>query len=154
MRLIVAAVGRLGRGPEADLIAGFAARIDAGARGCAFGPIQIVEIDDRGRAGAEVAARLLRASEGSYRVVLDERGAPRPSRAFAAELAARRDAGARAAAFLIGGADGHAEETRAAADAVLGFGPMTWPHALARVMLVEQLYRAQTILAGGPYHRD
>ncbi len=76
------------------------------------------------------------------------------SRDFAARLAALRDEGVRHLAFAIGGADGLDAAVAAAATRRLSFGPQTWPHALARVMLAEQVYRAVTILAGAPYHRD
>ena len=87
-------------------------------------------------------------------VALDERGTPWTSRQFAERLASWRDAGAAALAFAIGGADGLGQAVVDRADAVLSLGPMTWPHLLARSLLLEQLYRAQQILAGHPYHRD
>ncbi|MFI4951250.1 MAG: 23S rRNA (pseudouridine(1915)-N(3))-methyltransferase RlmH, partial [Caulobacterales bacterium] len=87
-------------------------------------------------------------------IACDEHGRARASRAFAEEIAALRDRGVRRLAFLIGGADGLAPELLAAADGTLAFGPQTWPHALARAMLAEQVYRAVTILAGSPYHRE
>src|SRR4029079_16926727 len=87
-------------------------------------------------------------------VALDERGTPWTSRQFAERLASWRDAGAAALAFAIGGADGLGQAVVDRADAVLSLGPMTWPHLLARSLLLEQLYRAQQILAGHPYHRE
>ena len=87
-------------------------------------------------------------------VVLDERGQDLTSRDLARRLEGWRDQGIQAAAFLIGGPDGHGVSIRQRADLVLALGRMTWPHRLVRVMLAEQLYRAQTILAGHPYHRD
>ena len=93
------------------------------------------------------------APRDAYRVVLDERGRAMASDAFAAKLADLRDAGTRAAAFVIGEADGLDESARAEADFVLALGPQTWPHKLVRVMIAEQLYRAVAILAGSPYHR-
>ena len=91
---------------------------------------------------------------GARLVALDERGAVWSSRDFADRLAAWRDGGTAALAFAIGGADGLARAVTERADAVLSLGAMTWPHLLARGMLLEQLYRAQQILAGHPYHRD
>ncbi len=101
-------------------------------------------------------ARLLLESIGDRAtlVALDERGAEWSSAEFARRIAAWRDGGAPELAFAIGGADGHGEAVIARAAARLAFGRMTWPHRLARVMLVEQIYRAQQILAGHPYHRD
>lgn len=101
------------------------------------------------------AALLERYAHGAdVRVVLDEGGKNMPSRAFARQLSEWRDQGRKEAAFLIGGADGHAAQTLADADLQLSFGAATWPHLLARVMLCEQLYRAATILSGHPYHRE
>jgi 23S rRNA (pseudouridine1915-N3)-methyltransferase len=91
---------------------------------------------------------------GSRTVVLDERGELLASEALAARLGAWRDGGVREVRFLLGPADGHGKETRASADLVLALGPATWPHLLARAMLAEQLYRAWSILAGHPYHRE
>lgn len=91
--------------------------------------------------------------KGAHIMVLDERGAVLSSPKFAANLADWRDQGRRDLAILIGGADGLHPDLRASADFALGFGAMVWPHMLVRVMLSEQLYRAATILAGGPYHR-
>lgn len=155
LTLDIIAVGRLGRGEEARLIEAYRRRIDAAARAAGVGPLAIKEIDDRRHRGAaQEADLLLGGSEGARRVLLDERGSALDSRGFAELLGRWRDDGARRAAFLIGGADGHGAEARAAADATLSLGVMTWPHALARVMLAEQIYRAQTILLGHPYHRD
>jgi 23S rRNA (pseudouridine1915-N3)-methyltransferase len=91
---------------------------------------------------------------GARLVALDERGEAWTSREFALRLAAWRDAGTAAIAFAIGGADGLSEPVLARADAVMSLGRMTWPHLLVRALLLEQLYRAQQILAGHPYHRD
>ena len=87
-------------------------------------------------------------------MALDERGRQLGSRDFAQKLGAWRDQGVAEIAFVIGGADGLAESLRRRADLTLSLGQMTWPHMLARAMLVEQIYRAQQILAGHPYHRD
>ena len=137
MRLHVVARGRL-RGPEADLVARYAQRI--------AWPLTLTELSD--------TAALPDAPAQTRVVVLDERGTPAATRAFADTLAAWRDDGVREARFVIGGADGHAPATRAAADWLLSFGPATWPHLLVRAMLMEQLYRATSLLAGHPYHRD
>ena len=91
---------------------------------------------------------------GAFVIACDERGDAFTSRGFAERLAKLRDQGERRVAFLIGGADGLSEEALAPARLRIAFGPQTWPHALARAMLAEQVYRAVTILAGSPYHRD
>lgn len=159
MRLLIAAVGRLKDGPERELYARYADRIDAAGRGQALGPLRLIEIAES-RAGSvaerktEEARRLLEASAGAEaRIVLDEGGRQLASAAFARDIAARRDNGVGTLAFLIGGPDGHGPDVLAAATLRLALGAMTLPHGLARVLLVEQIYRAATILAGHPYHR-
>lgn len=155
MRLQIAAVGRLRAGPEAELIKDYSMRFDRTGRAMSLGPLEIVEVEDRKGSRQAVEADLLKAAlpAGSFVVALDERGKTVNSIEFANKLSGWRDAGYRDCAFIIGGADGLTKELRAKADFSLSFGPMVWPHMLARVMLVEQLYRAATILAGGPYHR-
>jgi 23S rRNA (pseudouridine1915-N3)-methyltransferase len=113
-----------------------------------IGPVEIVELD--ARKGGEAAAR----AAGGTLIACDEHGVARTSRDLAARLAQLRDSGVRRLSFVIGGADGLDPEILDAASERLAFGPQTWPHALARVMLAEQIYRALTILAGTPYHRD
>ena len=97
---------------------------------------------------------LAAAPSGARLVALAEHGDPWTSRDFAQRLAAWRDGGIGALAFAIGGAEGLGQAVIERADAVLSLGAMTWPHFLARTMLLEQLYRAQQILAGHPYHRE
>ncbi|MBV9586320.1 MAG: 23S rRNA (pseudouridine(1915)-N(3))-methyltransferase RlmH, partial [Alphaproteobacteria bacterium] len=104
---------------------------------------------------AREAELLLAARPSNARLVaLDERGEEWSSRDLAGRLAAWRDHGANTVAFAIGGADGLGQVVLEEADAILSLGTMTWPHLLVRTMLLEQLYRAQQILAGHPYHRD
>jgi len=154
MRVTVCAVGRLRAGPERALVEDYLQRFDRTGRALGLGPVTVVEVEaKRGGGMAEEAGLLARAvPEGAALCVLDERGEVVPSPAFAGWLAAWRDAG-RDCAFVIGGADGLEPALRARADRVMSFGAMVWPHMLVRVMLAEQLYRAATILAGGPYHR-
>ncbi|MEM6972161.1 MAG: 23S rRNA (pseudouridine(1915)-N(3))-methyltransferase RlmH [Pseudomonadota bacterium] len=153
MQIMIAAVGRL-RGAEADLTADYLARATQAGRATALGPVTLQEVDERhARHSPAQAERLLALSEGCARIVLDERGRSLDSPALARHLASLRDGGTRRAAFLIGGADGHTTPAREAADLSLSLGPMVWPHALARVMVAEQIYRATQILAGTPYHR-
>lgn len=155
MRVTIVAVGRIRAGPEAALVADYLARFDRAGRPLGLGPASVVEIEDRrgGGQAAEAAAIAAALPRGATLVALDERGAPVGSRGFAAMLRERADGGTRDLAFAVGGADGLDPTLRAGAAAVLSFGPMVWPHLLARAMLAEQLYRAATILAGGPYHR-
>lgn len=155
MRIVLAAVGRLGRSAENGLAADYVGRATAAGRSLGLGPVELVEVEPRkpGKA-AEAEALLAAVGEGAWLVACDERGKAWPSRAFAGHLGRLRDQGERRLAFVIGGADGLDATIMEAARERLAFGPQTWPHALARVMLAEQVYRAVTILAGTPYHRD
>ena len=155
MRLVVCAVGRLRAGPEAELVADYLKRAGRTGGPVGLGPASVQEVEDRSGGGAEAEARLLLRAvpKGAAVCALDERGRMLSSPEFAGLLGRWRDAGRPAAAFLVGGADGLEAGLRARADAVVSFGPMVWPHMLARVMLAEQLYRAAAILAGTPYHR-
>lgn len=138
LKLHIIARGRIGRCPETDLIARYERRM--------VWPLQITELPET---GGKVALPLA----PSRTVVLDEAGEQLTSAALATLLDRWRDDGIRECRFLIGAADGLTAEERASADQALAFGKATWPHMLVRAMLVEQLYRATTILAGHPYHR-
>ena len=148
-------MGRLRAGPEADLIADYQTRFDRTGRQLGLGPLTIHEVEAKKSDRSEEALLLAR-SVGSADVVcaLDERGRTMTSRQFADLLAKYRDQGRSETAFVIGGADGIEPAFRERADTAISFGKMVWPHMLARVMLAEQLYRAASILAGSPYHRD
>jgi 23S rRNA (pseudouridine1915-N3)-methyltransferase len=155
MRIAILAIGRLGRGPEAELVDTYVQRAGAAGRALGLGPVELIELDPRksGKA-AEAEALSERLAPGDHVIACDEHGKALRSRDFAAHLAALRDGGARRVVFAIGGADGLGAGLIERAQETLAFGPQTWPHALARVMLAEQIYRAITILSGGPYHRD
>jgi 23S rRNA (pseudouridine1915-N3)-methyltransferase len=159
MRILLAAIGRLKDAGEKDLFARYAERLDGIGRGVAFGPLRVVELPESRAASAEArkadeAQRLLEASAGAdVRVALDARGKLMTSENFAAWLRNRRDGGVGALAFLLGGPDGHGPDVLATTALTLSLGPLTLPHGLARVVVVEQLYRAATMLAGHPYHR-
>lgn len=155
VRLTIAAVGRIGRGPEADLVADYMGRFGKLGRGLGFGALSVSEVQARKPgmpAEAEALARVV--PDGAVLCVMDERGAQWSSPQLADRLAGWRDQGRPAVCFAIGGADGLDPAFRARADQALSFGPMVWPHMLVRVMLAEQLYRAASILAGSPYHRE
>ena len=154
MRIAIVAVGRLVRGPEADLVRLYVERAGAAGRALGLGPVEVVEVESRKPGKAAEAEALRPHLESSHLIACDERGRARASRAFAEELAVLRDRGVRRLAFVLGGADGLDSALVESAQGVLAFGPQTWPHALARVMLAEQIYRAVTILGGSPYHRD
>jgi 23S rRNA (pseudouridine1915-N3)-methyltransferase len=137
--LHIVARGKIGRSSEADLVERYLKRI--------AWPTKVTEVPDRGGKTPEPAP-------GAVTVVLDERGQPLSSMDLAKKLERWRDGGKREARFLIGGADGHDEADRSGADLLLSFGPATWPHLLVRAMLAEQLFRATSILANHPYHRE
>jgi len=155
MRLHVCAVGRLRAGPERDLADDYMLRFDRTGRPLGLGPITEHEVEDKKNLGMAAEAVLLERAipSGALLATLDERGRVMSSPDFAEQLARWRDAGRQDVAFVIGGADGIAPVLRDRAEFSLSFGKMVWPHMLVRVMLAEQLYRAATILGGGPYHR-
>ncbi|HEY1425043.1 MAG TPA: 23S rRNA (pseudouridine(1915)-N(3))-methyltransferase RlmH [Caulobacteraceae bacterium] len=154
MRITLICVGKLGSAPETALARAYVDRASAAGRALGLAPVEIVEVEGRKPGKAPEAEAILGKAAGARLIACDERGRSFASRDFAARIAALRDDGLRQLAFAIGGADGLDPSVRDAAADVLSFGPQTWPHALARVMLAEQVYRAVTILAGAPYHRD
>lgn len=155
MRVHICAVGRTRSGPERDLTDDYLTRFDRTGRALGLGPASVSEVENRKGGGRAAEAALLERAlpAGALRVMLDERGQVLTSPQFAQHLAGWRDQGRGDLAFVIGGADGIAPDLRDTAEFRLSFGAMVWPHLLVRVMLAEQLYRAATILAGGPYHR-
>lgn len=156
MKLTIAALGRMKSGPERDLVDTYAERGTATGRPVGLGPVNELEIDNRALSTATEESRALAAGlpAGCKLVLLDERGKALASRDFARKLETWRDDGVRETVFAIGGADGHDRSQLPAPDLVMAFGPAVWPHKLVRVMLAEQIYRAVSILAGTPYHRD
>ncbi len=154
MRLEIVAIGRPGRGPEAALADDYARRATLAGKALGLGPLVLTYLEPKKPGKAPEDDLILAAAAGAHLVACDERGRTFASRAFADHLAVLRDRGERRLVFAIGGADGLDPRVREAANETLAFGPQTWPHALARAMLAEQLYRGVTILAGSPYHRD
>lgn len=156
MRVHICAVGRLRSGPERDLLDDYLTRFDRTGRALGLGPAAVAEVEDRKGGGMNAEADLLDRAipKGAVTVALDERGKLLSSPDFADQLGRWRDEGRGDTAFVIGGADGIAPSLRDKADFKLSLGKMVWPHMLARVMLAEQLYRAASILAGAPYHRQ
>ena len=155
MRVHLIAVGRLRAGPERDLIDDYLLRFERTGRPLGLGPVVEHEVEDKRGIGMAAEAELLARAvpAGAVLVTLDERGRVMTSPEFAGMLAKWRDGGRQDVAMVIGGADGISPDLRARAEASVSFGAMVWPHMLVRVMLAEQLYRAATILGGGPYHR-
>ena len=154
MKIAIVAIGRLARSPETELVKLYAERATNAGRALGLGPVEVIEVESRKPGKAAEAEALKSHLSDAHVIACDEHGAARPSRAFSDEIAALRDRGVRRLVFLIGGADGFDPALLAAANGKLAFGPQTWPHALARAMLAEQVYRAVSILAGSPYHRD
>ena len=138
MLLHIVARGKIGRGPEAELVERYLKRLSW--------PAKVTELPESGGR--------IPPAENSITILLDEKGEQLPSLDLARRLERWRDEGKREARFLIGGADGFGEAERASADLLLAFGRATWPHLLARAMLAEQLWRATSILANHPYHRE
>jgi 23S rRNA (pseudouridine1915-N3)-methyltransferase len=138
MLLHVIARGKIARSPEADLVERYARRI--------AWPVKLTELPETG-------GRVPDPETPVRTVMLDERGRQFSSEEFAKLLETWRDGGVREARFVIGAADGHPAQARDRADVLMGFGSATWPHLLVRAMLMEQLFRATSILAGHPYHR-
>ena len=159
MRVLVLAVGRM-KSVESELAARYLKRAAQAGRNIGIRSIEVVEIKESRAAEAErrkIEESIALANvipDGAVLVLLDERGEALGSGAFAERLAQWRDGGQPAVVFIIGGADGLAENLRARTRTTLSFGNATWPHQLVRIMLLEQLYRAVTILSGHPYHRE
>ena len=159
MRIIVAAIGRLKQGPETELSARYAKRAAQTGRSLGLREVEIIEI--RESRAAEPEKRMIEESialanvipAGSAVILLNSRGESLDSPALTGRLAQWRRDDRPAAVFVIGGPDGLATSLTQQADLRLAFGAATWPHQLVRVMLLEQLYRATTILTGHPYHR-
>ena len=138
MLLHIIARGKIGRSPEAELVDRYLKRI--------AWPVKLTELGERAATPA--------ATSGAVSILLDEKGEALPSMELARRLDQWRDRGVREARFLIGAADGHSAEERSAADLLISFGPATWPHLLVRAMLAEQLFRATSIRANHPSHRE
>lgn len=151
MRLTIAAIGRARGGPESALYDHYAGRVRW--------PLALREVEEKRRLPPpELVARegellLAACPAGATLVALDPAGTSLSSEAFATRLVRWRDTGTGDLAFLVGGADGHGPALLGRCALSLSLGAMTWPHLLARAMLAEQIYRAQQILAGHPYHR-
>jgi 23S rRNA (pseudouridine1915-N3)-methyltransferase len=159
MRVVVAAVGRLKQGAERELATAYCKRAEAVGRSAGLRQVEIIEIresrarDQERRRTEESIAIANVLPEGAMIIVFDQAGENIDSPRLAALLQKCRQDNRAAVCFIIGGADGITQSLRGRAKHVLAFGSATWPHQLVRIMLLEQLYRAGTILAGHPYHR-
>ena len=159
MKIVVVAIGRLKQGPERELAERYRERFDDIGRKLGFRGLEIHEIpesrarDAASRIAEEAAAISALIPEKYVLVALDERGQNVDSTTFARHLGRWRDEGSANTIFAIGGADGLSPDLQRKAKLCIAFGSATWPHQMVRVLLLEQLYRAATILAGHPYHR-
>ena len=159
MRLVVVAIGRLKQGPERELAERYRERFEGIGRKLGFRGLDIHEVpesragDAASRIAEEAAAISAAIPPKSVLVALDERGDNVGSAAFARHLGRWRDQAAANTIFMIGGADGLSPDLRRKAELSIAFGSATWPHQMVRIMLLEQIYRAATILVGHPYHR-
>jgi 23S rRNA (pseudouridine1915-N3)-methyltransferase len=145
----------LGSSPEALLARDWIDRAGVIGRAHGLGPVDLIEVEGRkpGK-GAEAEALSARIDTTDYVIACDEKGEALSSRRLTEILVQQRDDGLRRLVFVVGGADGLEDRFRQKADRRIAFGPQTWPHALVRAMLAEQVYRATTLVAGTPYHRD
>ncbi len=161
MKLTLCAVGRLGNTSENTMARDYLSRASASGRALGFGAAELIEVEARNTRSLTspqlkaAEAEAIHAGIGDALIVAcDEHGDNLTSRDLATRIEKFRDRGERRLAFLIGGADGLDPTLVKSAAFTLAFGKLTWPHALARVMLAEQIYRSVTILSGSPYHRD
>lgn len=160
MRISVVATGRLKSGPETTIAKRYIERFNGIGRQLHLGPLDVVELNESrhdhiaGRREDEAVRMIAKAAADAIVVTLDEHGSQLSSVEFADKLAHWRDDGVSNLAFLVGGPDGHGEAARSAARMTLSLGAMTLPHGLARIILLEQFYRAASILSGHPYHRE
>jgi 23S rRNA (pseudouridine1915-N3)-methyltransferase len=160
MRVTVLAVGRLKKGPETELAQRYLKRAEQAGRQIGLRGVEVIEIresraSDAGKRMIEESIALANVMpDGAVTIMLDERGDSLGSADFADQFRKWRDAGIPAAVFIIGGPDGLSPSLRDKAKLKLGFGAATWPHQMVRIMLLEQIYRAITILSGHPYHRE
>ncbi len=159
MKVAIVAVGRLKAGPEREILERFLKRAEAAGRrlGLSFSLRELPEsraASPAARKDQEATALLAAVPADAVLIALDETGKSIASEAFATRIATWRDGGKEEVVLIIGGPDGLGPAVLARADLRLAFGAMTWPHQLVRLILAEQLYRAVTILAGHPYHRD
>ena len=160
MRVLIAAIGKLKNDEERAIVARYAKRFDQTGKTLGLGPLLVVELSESraasaGARKADEAQSLLKAAAGaSLKIALDAGGKQLESQALAKLLSKYACSGIKTSAFLIGGPDGHGGAALEAADMKLSLGLLTLPHGLARVVLIEQLYRAATILSGHPYHRE
>jgi len=153
MHVWLICVGKLKRGPEKDLSDDYADRFSKTGAGLGFRSFSLIEVASGGGLEAEGERIAAKIPKDATVIRLDEFGTTLTSKAFAKDLAKRRDGGLTNLCFIIGGAEGYSDALRDAYPDRLALGPQTWPHRLVRVLITEQLYRAASLLAGTPYHK-
>ena len=151
MKIDIIAIGQLKKGPLLDVLEEYQKRIGWSVN---FIIHESKQRDERVKQREEHEKILGALESSAYIVAMDERGRSLPSSQFAEKIRELQNQGQSHIQFIIGGADGLSDEIRNRANLLLSFGTQTWPHMLARVMLLEQIYRSQQIIAGHPYHRD
>ena len=151
MKIFILAIGKA-RGTEAEWAGEYLKRLGKEVTVHEFAVSKSLPPAETQKAEAQLLIKAIPAK--SFVVLLDERGTNISSREFAAKMSSWQDQGIDILVFIIGGADGVTDDVRGKAKFILGFGRLTWPHKLVRVMLLEQIYRARQIIAGHPYHRD
>lgn len=159
MKIAITAIGRLKSGPEYGLCLDYLSRSQKLGKMLGFNGLSLTEVEARVPQNADPkpyeAQKLLEPIDpSSHLIICDEHGLNLSSRAFSQSLAELRDGGVKKLDFVIGGADGLDQSVKIRAQSALAFGAQTWPHMLVRVMLLEQIYRAMTLMSGHPYHRD
>lgn len=159
MRIHIAAIGRLKTGPEKLMADDYQKRIEVLGRKAGITAIKIAEWSESQQATAkqrmDEEAQIFWGAcpAAATTFILDERGKSHSSEEFAAKLRKSADEGVSDLVFMIGGPDGHSQQTREKANNLIALGPMVWPHRLVRIMLLEQIYRSVTIMLNHPYHR-
>lgn len=156
VRAEIRAIGRMKSGPERSLVDDYLERATVLGRSHGLGPVTEREIDPRSLKdkASETEALIAELSPGALVFALDETGKSMTSMAISKVMETARDDGVRDAVFLIGGADGHARHLLPPGARLLAFGAATFPHKLVRAMVAEQIYRAVSLIAGTPYHRE
>jgi 23S rRNA (pseudouridine1915-N3)-methyltransferase len=160
MQLILATIGRVKKGPEQELVARYGDRLTKSGKAIGISQFKTIEIvESRASSAAarkldEAQSLLSRLPDGCTKFVFDERGISPNSRQFAKFVSQQLDGGAQSMALIIGGPDGLDSSLTEEADKLISFGAATFPHQLIRIMVLEQVYRATTILTNHPYHRD
>jgi len=148
MDITILAVGKCREKPILTLADTYLKRLQA------YGRVQVVEVPQSPTADKESDALLAKLSADHLVIALDEKGKRMTTRNFADFLQKNADVGRHKVAFLIGGADGHTDAVRSRADLLLSLSDMTFPHMMVRPIVLEQIYRALSLNAGHPYHRD